>query len=119
MMMGALASFVIIALIIRGVMDYFSRKQMIAQGIKPDSTEIEPLKNRHLNLFSDLKWAFVCLGLGLGLVLKDIFPSLLSETGIVGVMLIGAGLGFLVYFIIAKRAISRQMTDESGQEGKE
>jgi len=100
------------AVIVKGLIDYFSRKQLIQKGMKPEDYNSELFKESKYRLLSNIKWAFICVGLGLALLIWDIFPDVFTSAGIMGLMFIGAGIGFLVYFLIAKSALQKRSDDE-------
>jgi hypothetical protein len=68
-------------------------------------------KIENLNLSADLysnpinaiKWGLVLLGIGLAFMLGQLFPYRISDSSTFGLMLIFAGIGFLVYYFIAKK----------------
>jgi hypothetical protein len=61
-----------------------------------------------VNHYASLKWGFVLVGIGCALLLKQIFPYSLSETGVVGLMSLFAGIGFFVYYFIAKSKLDQE-----------
>jgi hypothetical protein len=107
-LVAGLISVFVFAIIIKGLMDYFNRKLLINKGMQPDNLVGGPSGSRKLDLIANLKWAFICLGLGLALVARDVFPDLLSDVGILGLMFSGAGIGFFVYFFAARHAMKEE-----------
>ncbi|UCE25204.1 MAG: hypothetical protein JSU74_03925 [Candidatus Zixiibacteriota bacterium] len=93
----------IFAVIAKGVIDYLGRRQLIARGVDPDDLNGGSTKAREQHLLSNLKWALVLLGFGSAVILYDSFSDVLSMTGGFGLMFVGAGLGYLVYFLVAWR----------------
>lgn len=100
------------AVIVKGLIDHFSRKQIIQKGVKPENLDSELHKEGKYRLLSNIKWAFVCIGLGLALLIWDFFPHMFSSAGIMGLMFIGAGIGFLIYFLVARSALEKQSDDD-------
>ena len=105
------------AVIVKGVMDYFNRRQLIKSGVKPQDLDWDSLRKGNLGLLSNLKWALICLGLGLALLAQDIFQEMLSSSGSFGAMFIGAGMGFLIYYFIAKSSMKKDRKDEINNNG--
>jgi len=57
--------------------------------------------------YASLKWAFVLIGVGVALLLKQLFPNLLYDEGVAGLMFLFAGIGFFVYYFIAKKKMDQ------------
>jgi hypothetical protein len=93
----------VFAVVVKGVIDYLGRRQLIAKGVIPDDLESGNQKNTRWYLMSNLKWALICLGFGVAVIIYDSLQEVLSMIGGFGLMFIGAGLGYLIYFIIAWR----------------
>ena len=93
----------IFAVIAKGVIDYLGRRQLIAKGAMPEDLDSGSPRATKGHLMSNLKWALICLGFGVAVIIYDSFPEVFSMTGGFGLMFIGAGLGYLVYFLIAWR----------------
>ncbi len=93
----------VFAVIAKGVTDYLSRRQLMARGLTPEDSDPSGAKATKWHLMSNLKWALICLGFGSAVIIYDSFPGLLSMTGGFGLMFVGAGLGYLVYFLVAWR----------------
>lgn len=99
------------AVVAKGIMDHLSRKQLISKGLSPDELVPKPLRDGRFQLLSTLKWALLCLGIGAALVLPELLPTTLSSTAAFGLTFIGAGLGFFVYYLIARAALHRANGD--------
>ena len=91
------------AVIAKGVIDYLSRRQLIAKGLTPEDSDPGSPKGTKWHLMSNLKWALICLGFGAAVIIYDSLPGSLSMTGGFGLMFVGAGLGYLIYFFVAWR----------------
>lgn len=95
-------------LIIKAVIDYLSRRQLIAKGTIPEELNSGGAKATKWHLIKNLKWALICLGFGAAVIIHDSFPDWLSKTGAFGLMFLGAGLGYLVYFFVAWRWFAKE-----------
>ncbi|HUU46211.1 MAG TPA: hypothetical protein VM118_10815 [Acidobacteriota bacterium] len=91
------------AIIAKGATDYLSRRQLLARGATPEDLDGKAGTARDWHLMSNLKWALVCIGFGLAVIFYDHFSDSLSTTGGFGIMFLGAGLGYLCYFLVAWR----------------
>jgi hypothetical protein len=100
------------AVIVKGLIDHFSRKQLIQKGMKAGDFDSELFREGKYRLLSNIKWAFICVGLGLALLVWDIFPNVFSNAGILGLMFVGAGIGFLVYFLVARSALEKKSNND-------
>jgi hypothetical protein len=105
------------AVVGKGIMDHLSRKQLISKGLSPDELVPRSLRDGGLQLLSAIKWALLCLGVGAALLLPELLPNTLSATAVFGLTFIGAGLGFLVYALIAKRMIGHRPPDDRANSG--
>jgi len=93
----------VFAVIAKGVIDYLGRRQLIAKGAMPEALDSGSPKATRWYLMSNLKWALICLGFGGAVILYDSFQEVFSMTGGFGLMFVGAGIGYLIYFLIAWR----------------
>ena len=93
----------VFAVIAKGVIDYLGRRQLLARGAAPEDLGPGSPKATKWHLLSNLKWALICLGFGGAVIIYDSLPEVFSMTGGFGLMFMGAGLGYLVYFLIAWR----------------
>lgn len=57
---------------------------------------------------SSVKWGLVLIGIGLALMLGQLFPSTFSDEAGVGLMFLFAGIGFLVYYFMAKNKVQNK-----------
>ncbi len=95
------------ALIVKAVIDYLGRRQLIAKGATPEELGYNDSKVAKWQLIKNLKWALICIGFGAAVIITDRFPNLVSTTGSFGLMFVGAGVGYLLYFFIAWRWSSK------------
>ncbi len=95
------------ALIVKAVIDYLGRRQLIAKGATPEELGFGNSRAAKWQLIRNLKWALICIGFGAAVIITDRFPNLVSTTGSFGLMFVGAGLGYLLYFLVAWRWSSK------------
>lgn len=90
-----------IALIVKIVTDNRTRQKLIDKGMVDD--KVKYLFRRGLdNPLSSLKWGMVMLGIGVALAVAELFPYI-SESTVMGLMFLFAGIAFVVYFFIARK----------------
>lgn len=92
---------------VKAVLDYLGKRRLTARGGEAERSSPEGPEHTRWRLLSNLKWALICLGFGAAVIVYDSFPDLLSTNGAFGLMFVGAGLGYLCYFLIAWRWMKR------------
>lgn len=60
---------------------------------------------------SNLKWGMVLIGIGLPFLLKELFPRTFYDESILGLVLIFAGIGFLLYYFMSPKQDSNNGND--------
>ena len=98
----------VFAVVAKGVIDYLGRRQLLARGATPEDLDSGSPKATGWYLMSNLKWALICLGFGGAVIIYDSFQEVFSMTGGFGLMFVGAGIGYLLYFLIAWRWSSKE-----------
>ena len=93
--------FICFVAVIKIISDNRVKKLLIEKG-KVD----ENLKFLHYqtarNPLSSVKWGFVLIGIGLAFLLGQLFPYDVSDESIIGLMFLFAGIGFMIYYFMAK-----------------
>ncbi|MEQ8925304.1 MAG: DUF6249 domain-containing protein [Fulvivirga sp.] len=87
--------------------DYFLRKKMVEKGYVNPENDVLLKKHSNANKLSSLKWGLLILSAGIGLVIIDGVSFKDESTLPFGIFAISVSLGFLVYFVLARR-----MSDE-------
>lgn len=64
-------------------------------------------------IFSALKWGLVVVGVGLGLVVVQVFPADFSDPIAYGFLFLFGGSGLLAYYLIASRRARKDAGGES------
>ena len=97
------------ALIIKIILDYRTKRLLIERGEMDARAKGFFAQDVEAQRLSSLKWGLVLVGLGLALLLSYLNPDLFDDGGTFGLMLLFAGIGFLVYFGLAQKMLrSRQ-----------
>ena len=91
------------ALIIKIIADTIIRSSLIKKGMVDENLKYLFSKKYSFHHITNLKWGFLLIGIGLPFLLQQIFPYLISNEGMIGLMFIFAGAGFILYYLIAKK----------------
>ena len=59
----------VFAVIAKGVIDYLGRRQLLAKGATPEDLDPGGQKATKWHLMSNLKWALICLGFGISVII--------------------------------------------------
>jgi len=93
-----------IVAIVKIVSDGNIKKRLIDKGLAEE-------KVRHLfvpaelSVLSNLKWGMVLFGIGVAALLSNLLPYRWSDEGTFGLILVFAGLGFLIYYPLAQKRL--------------
>lgn len=96
--------FVIIAAIFKMILDHKIRRQLIERGMVDENIKHLYPGQWDSNRLSSLKWGMVCIGIGIALLLGQLFPYNISDAMTVSFMFIFAGLGLLVFYGVVPKA---------------
>ncbi len=97
----------VIGWVIKVLSDNRLRGRLIDKGVLDENAKFLFMNQTEPSNLSSLKWGLVLLGLGLALFIGQLFPSSITNDMTVGGMFIFAGLGFLVYYFVARRIIEQ------------
>jgi hypothetical protein len=92
--------FIIIGLVIKWGMDHKTRRLLIEKGMVDE--KLKYLFTEPSQALSSIKWGMVLIGIGLALFIGQIFRSDLTDEATMGLMFLFAGLGFIIYYFMAK-----------------
>jgi len=99
--------FVIIGYVIKSISDNRVRHRLIEKGLLDKNINILYAERLEGSYLSALKWGLLMVGLGMALLITQLFPEYISEEFTVGGMFIFAGAAFLIYYFIARNLISK------------
>ncbi len=91
--------------IIKIILDYRTKRLLIEKGEIDERARGFFAHDIEAQRLSSLKWGLVLVGLGLALMLSYLNPELFDDGGTFGLMLLFAGIGFLVYFGLAQKML--------------
>ena len=87
--------------IIKIICDYKTRNKLIDKGLVDEKVKFLYRDGSATRALSNLKWGIVLIGIGLAAMMGYWFPRTFSEEGVIGLMFLFAGLGFLTYYFVA------------------
>jgi phosphatidylglycerophosphate synthase len=97
--------FASIVAVIRTISESSIRRRMIERGEVNEKTRVIIMGHAELRALSSLKWGMVLVGVGLAAMVSHWWPYYWSDEGAFGLMLIFAGLGFLIYYPLAQKRL--------------
>ena len=98
---------------IKIILDYRTRRIIIERGQVDEGARDFFRRDAELARLSSLKWGMVLVGLGLALLISYLNPRLFDDGGTFGLMLLFAGIGFLIYYAVAQRILRNTGNDQS------
>jgi hypothetical protein len=87
--------------------DYILKKKMIEKGYVNDDTQGIFKKYSNDNRFGSLKWGLLALFGGVALILMEYMDVRSDSTLPYGILAVALSLGFLVYYVVAKKEINK------------
>lgn len=105
-----IAFFFAVAIIVKFISDNKIRRQLIDKGIVDEN--IKYLYTYEVQPLSSIKWGVVLIGIGLALLIGQIFHYEISEEVTIGLMFLFAGIGFVIYYFMAKKKLSDDNSKE-------
>ncbi|MEO6694235.1 MAG: DUF6249 domain-containing protein [Ignavibacteria bacterium] len=93
------------------------RMRLIEKGLTPDEVKayFADSNTKPKNPYSSLKWGVLLTFLGVGIFLANLLEGMydVEEGVMMGIIVLSAGLGFLVYYSIVSAKIKSQLSDGS------
>ncbi len=113
---GVLIVFIIFsaaAFVIKVVSDNRIRRRLIESDQLDEKVKFLTFQSGRgpANPLSSVKWGMVMIGIGLALLIGQLFPYDVTEEMTFGLMFLFAGIAFLIYYNIQKRQASDSTTD--------
>jgi hypothetical protein len=78
------------------------KKKLIEEGKLNTDNKILSQVEIQSNPLSSLRWGLVFVGIGVAILVSQFFPYSISEEMIFALMFLFAGLGFILYYFIAR-----------------
>jgi hypothetical protein len=104
--------FVVIAYIVKVISDNRVRSRLIEKGALDENVKHLYWGKRSSSHQTSLKWGLVCIGVGLGLFIGQLFPHRVNDEMSIGFMFALAGVGLMIFYFIAKRSTSVNKEEE-------
>ena len=94
------------AFIVKTVLEYRMRRQIIEKGLVDE-------KAKHLfagaiTTETSIKWGMVLIGIGLAILLGEMFPYSVSDEITVSLIFLFSGVGLIVFYLISPWLAKRQ-----------
>jgi hypothetical protein len=108
-LLGVLALMLFILALIRVIFENRLKGKILARETSQDVARAllgpESARSRAMGA---LKWALVLIGIGLGIALGQVVPHDMKEEIMLAGIFVFAGIGYLIYFMVALRAAGRE-----------
>ena len=104
-------SFILIA---KFLTEYFLRRRLIDKGLVDEKVKYLFADAGMTHLLNNIKWGLLLIAIGLALFWKQFSPYRVEDVTIWGLMFLFGGIGFLIYYFVAKAHIEKKRR-ESGQ----
>jgi hypothetical protein len=102
-----IALFIAIAVIVKLALDHRTRQKLIDKGMVDENVKYLCRENRETRALGSLRWALVLIGIGLAVIIGQLVPERMMEEITAAGMFLLAGIGLLVYYLIASRVVGR------------
>ena len=103
-----------IIIVVKFLTDYFTRRRLIDKGLVDEKVKYLFADAGMNHLLNNIKWGLILVAIGVALFWKQISPYYIEDTTVFGLMFILGGIGFLVYYFIAKSHIEKRRKDNMG-----
>ncbi|MEW5923493.1 MAG: DUF6249 domain-containing protein [Candidatus Zixiibacteriota bacterium] len=92
-------------LMLRVILDHYTRKRLIDKGLVGDEVKKFFQNGADRFLPTSLKWGIVLTFLGVSLVVMRLASDYIPTETAIGIMLVAAGMGLLLYYFLANKKI--------------
>ncbi|OQX95371.1 hypothetical protein B6I21_05785 [candidate division KSB1 bacterium 4572_119] len=107
-----LSIFLPVALIIKIISDNSIRRKLIEKGMVDENVKFLFLKKQSFHPISNIRWGLVLIGIGLPFLIRQVATFDISDEGVIGMMLVFAGIGFVVYYFLAQKTLLSKEDEE-------
>lgn len=94
-----------IVAIVKIVTEARTRNRLIEKGLIDERIRQMFIGQAELSILSNLKWGMILVGVGIALLAWEYLDWRWRGEGLLGLVLILAGVGFLIYYPIAQRRL--------------
>ena len=104
---GPVGSFIVMGFIVKIILDYRIKRRLIDKGALDENVKFLFYNRLEQYTPTSLKWGLILIGLGLAVVVGDMFPYNYDRGEITfSLMLLFAGIGLLIYYFIANKKMN-------------
>jgi len=100
------------ALMFKWYFEYRTRKQLIEKGLVDEKVKYLQFNKYEQFAPGSLKWGLVFIFVGVAIIFLRILSEYIAAEVVLGAVLIAAGLGLLVYYLIADAAMKRHEREQ-------
>jgi hypothetical protein len=115
-MIPLIAFFLVVGFIVKIILDHKTRRQLIEKGMLDENVKYLYADRPENRILPSLKWGMILIGVGVAIFIGQLVPRDLAEEITVGGMFIFAGLGLLLYYLIANRMVKKLKEGPSNQD---
>lgn len=94
-------------LITKYITEYALRKRLIDKGLVDEKVKYLFADAGITQLLSNIKWGFLLVAVGIALLWREFTNYDIEDSTVFGLMFILGGIGFLVYYFIAKSFLEK------------
>lgn len=102
-----------IVLTVKLLIEFFLRRRLIDKGLVDEKVKYLFADVGMTHLLGNIKWGLLLIAVGLALFWKEFSPYRVEDTTIFGLMFLFGGIGFLVYYFVAKAHIEKRRKENS------
>ena len=95
-----------IAFVVKTTLEYRMRRQIIEKGLVDE--KIKSLFSGPITTETSIKWGMVMIGVGLAILLGEMFPYSVSDEITVSLIFLFSGFGLIVFYLISPWLAKRQ-----------
>jgi asparagine N-glycosylation enzyme membrane subunit Stt3 len=106
-MIPLIVMFVMIAVVVKYILDYKTRTKLIDKGMVDENVKYLYADRPESQILSSLKWGMMLIGVGAAVLIGQLAPPDLVEEYTIGGMFILAGLGLCLYYLIANHKMRK------------
>ncbi len=108
--------FGVVAFIVKIILEHQTRKKLIEKGMLDENVKYLYADRPETQMLSSLKWGMILIGVGLAVFIGQLVPPELAEEITIGGMFVFAGLGLLLYYVIANKMVKKLKEKRSDQD---
>lgn len=99
--------FGVVAFIVKIILEHQTRKKLIEKGMLDEKVKYLYADRPENRILLSLKWGMILIGIGLAIFIGQIVPPELEQEVTIGGMFVLAGLGLLIYYLIANKMVKK------------